>query len=129
MEYFEAVLGRPSPVPGPREAVIDQMAASGAWIVGTPDDCIGAIPRYQELTGGFGGLLLLAHEWASREQTLRSYELLARYVFPRFQGSLAGVQASASWAAARARELRARANDAVEQAHRAYETGRATRGG
>ena len=33
-------------------------------------------------------MLFRAHEWATREQTLRSYELFARYVMPRFQGSL-----------------------------------------
>ena len=38
--------------------------------------------------GGFGGILFRAHEWANREQTMRSYELFARYVMPRFQGSL-----------------------------------------
>jgi limonene 1,2-monooxygenase len=39
----------------------------------------------QEASGGFGGILGLAHEWASREKTNRSYELFARYVAPQFQ--------------------------------------------
>ena len=30
----------------------------------------------------------MAHDWADRDATRRSYELMARYVFPRFQGSL-----------------------------------------
>ena len=120
------ILGRASPVPGPRKAVVDQMADSGTWIVGTPDDCVAGIQRYQEHTGGFGGLLVLAHEWAGREATLRSYELLARYVMPQFQDSLAGIERSAEWSAAHARDFRARANAAIEQAHRAYETRDAT---
>ena len=33
-----------------------------------------------------------------REQTLRSYELFARYVMPRFQGSLDTIVGSNSWA-------------------------------
>ena len=37
--------------------------------------------------GGFGGMMFRAHEWANREDTLKSYELFARYVMPRFQGS------------------------------------------
>jgi limonene 1,2-monooxygenase len=121
LDYFGTILGRPSPVDGPREALIDQMVASGTWIVGTPDDCIAGIERYQEATGGFGGLLVLAHEWASREQTLRSYELLARYVVPHFQGTVAGTAASARWASHHAPEFRARASQAIEAAHQAHE--------
>jgi limonene 1,2-monooxygenase len=121
LDYFGTVLGRPPPVDGPRDRVVEQMADSGTWIVGTPDDCIAAIERYREATGGFGGLLILAHEWASWEATRRSYELLARYVMPRFQGSLAGVEASAKWAAGRAQDFRARAAQAIEDAHRSYE--------
>ena len=75
LDYFGTVLGRPCPVEGPRERVIEQMADSGTWIVGTPDDCVAGIRRYQEATGGFGGVLLWAHEWAAPEATRRSYEL------------------------------------------------------
>jgi limonene 1,2-monooxygenase len=121
LDYFQTVLGRPSPVDGPREKVAAQMAASGSWVVGTPEDCIAGIERYQELTGGFGGFLILAHEWAGREATLRSYELLARYVMPRFQGTLAGVKRSEAWAAGHARQFRATADSAIETAHRKYE--------
>lgn len=38
----------------------------------------------QEESGGFGGMLFRANDWASREATLWSYELLAREVIPRF---------------------------------------------
>ncbi|HEX2186243.1 MAG TPA: LLM class flavin-dependent oxidoreductase [Chloroflexota bacterium] len=121
LDYFGHVLGRPCPVDGPREKIIEQMAASGTWIVGTPDDCIAGINRYQELTGGFGCVLLWAHEWASRDATRRSYELLARYVMPHFQESLPGIRASADWAATHAQDFRARAAQAIEQAHREYQ--------
>jgi limonene 1,2-monooxygenase len=121
LDYFEQTNGRPSPVPGPREAVIDQMVESGRWIVGTPDDCIAAIERFDELSGGFGGLLALAHEWAPREKILKSYELLARYVMPRFQGSLVGLEASNAWARAHVRQIHEVRSHAIEQAHQAYE--------
>ena len=56
------------------------------------------LERLIELSrGGFGGLLFRAHEWAPREETLKSYELFARYVMPRFQGSLATVEDSNEW--------------------------------
>jgi alkanesulfonate monooxygenase SsuD/methylene tetrahydromethanopterin reductase-like flavin-dependent oxidoreductase (luciferase family) len=35
--------------------------------------------------GGFGGVLLLAHNWADWPATQKSYELMARYVHPHFQ--------------------------------------------
>lgn len=123
LEYFGHTLGRPSPVPGPPDQVIDQMVENGTWVVGTPDDCIAAIHHFDELTGGFGGLLILAHEWAPREKVLRSYELIARYVIPRFQGSLTGIETSARWAQSHARDFRARANEAIERAHQEYEKG------
>ena len=43
-------------------------------------------------------MLFRAHEWANREQTLRSYELFARYVMPRFQGSIDPIRGSNEWA-------------------------------
>ena len=63
-------------------------------IVGTPEHVIGALTRLQEETGGFGGFLVMAHEWANREKTLRSYELLARYVVPHFKGWLDPLRSS-----------------------------------
>ena len=40
----------------------------------------------------------MAHNWADFEQTKRSYELMARYVFPKFQGSNVNREASIEWA-------------------------------
>jgi limonene 1,2-monooxygenase len=124
-EYVEGTTGRPSPVPGPREMVAEQMVERGSWIIGTPDDLVGAIDRLWELSGGFGGLLVWGHEWASREATLRSYELLARYVMPRFQGSLAGIEASNAVARARHEEIHRLRSDATERAKEDYRESRA----
>ena len=52
------------------------------------------LTRLQEETGGFGGFLVMAHDWANREKTLRSYELLARWVIPHFKGMLDPLRAS-----------------------------------
>jgi limonene 1,2-monooxygenase len=120
LDYAQATTGRPAPVPGPRERVIDQMVERGSWIVGTPDDCVEAIERLWQLSGGFGALLAWAHEWAPREKVLQSYELLARHVAPRFQGSLAGIERSNAEARIRAEQVHRTRSDAVEQARRAY---------
>ncbi len=40
----------------------------------------------------------MAHNWADFEQTKRSYELMARYVFPKFQELNVNREASLEWA-------------------------------
>jgi limonene 1,2-monooxygenase len=81
------------------EITIDKMIGRGGSIVGTPDDAIARIKELQQATGGFGGMLLLAHEWATREKTLHSYELWARYVAPQFKGAVEEqVKYSNEWA-------------------------------
>ena len=83
--YLGETLGYPKP-DYPLDQVIDQMVDAGKWIVGSPDDCIEAIYRLDENTGGFGGLLMQMYDWSTREKVLHSCELLARYVMPHFQG-------------------------------------------
>ncbi len=93
-EYVQALTGRPAPVAGPAHLAVDQMVESGSWVIGTPDDLIAFIRGLQERTGGFGTFLTWGHEWAGPAATLRSYDLLARFVMPEFQGALEGLRAS-----------------------------------
>jgi limonene 1,2-monooxygenase len=94
--YFEETLGRP---PGRADDPLRDGVRMGTTLVGSTETVIRGIERLQALSqGGFGGLLFRAHEWANREQTLRSYELFARYVMPRFQGSIDTVRTSNEWA-------------------------------
>ena len=92
-EYTGATNGHQIP-DVPQDKIVDYMVEHNQWIVGTPDDCIAGIQRLQEASGGFGGLLLRAEDWAPRDKIHRSYELLARYVMPQFQGSLTGIVSS-----------------------------------
>lgn len=120
-DYTGAALGRKPQFDGPREDFAEHQMKLGNWIVGTPDDLVAAIHRFGEATGGYGGLLLQATEWANREKTLKSYELLARYVMPRFQGSLVGIETSYSRSVAHSTELFAERTAAMEKAHQTYE--------
>jgi limonene 1,2-monooxygenase len=96
VSYFEEALGRP---PGRSEDPLTDGVKSGSTLVGSPETVIRGIERLQELSaGGFGGFLFRAHEWANREATWRSFELFARWVMPRFQGSLAAPTRSWEWA-------------------------------
>ena len=74
--------------PAGGEDPIDAIIASGMAVIGTPDDCIAQLERLQQQSGGFGCFLLLAHNWANWAATQNSYDMIARYVMPHFQGSL-----------------------------------------
>ena len=93
--YFEETLGRP---PGRSDDPLRDGVKQGTTLVGSPDTVAKGIERLLGYSnGGFGGLLFRAHEWASREQTMRSFELFARYVMPQFQGSLDSIVGSREW--------------------------------
>ncbi|MGH7865598.1 MAG: LLM class flavin-dependent oxidoreductase, partial [Candidatus Binataceae bacterium] len=102
-EYFVKTLGarlqfEEYPNQAAEEMTIDKMIGRGGAIVGTPDDAIARIKELQEAAGGFGGILGLAHEWTTREKTLKSYELFARYVMPHFRNGVeAQVEYSNNW--------------------------------
>ena len=119
-EYTEETNGRKAAFDGPLEQVIDHMAETGSWIIGTPDDCIAGIKRLEEQSGGFGGLLVQTIDWAPRDRILNSYELLARYVMPQFQGSLAGIEGSNQWARKRQEDLVSGRVAAIDRANRVY---------
>ena len=118
-EYFGNTLGHEVP-DVPKDQIVDFMAENNQWIVGTPDDCIAGIERLLEASGGFGGLLIRVEDWAPRDKILRSYELLARYVMPRFQGSLVGIESSNNWAAQIKDELQVNRRAGLDAATQSY---------
>ena len=112
--YFEDTLGRP---PGRSDDPLNDGVKMGTTLVGSPETVIKGINRLLEYSqGGFGGILFRAHEWATREQTMRSYELFARYVMPVFQGSLEGPIGSRGWAVENRRQVFGSTPEAVRRA-------------
>ena len=100
VDYFQRVAALPLGVDATDPAqMADALNATGFAVIGTPDDAAAQIQRLVDQSGGFGTFLTMAHEWADRVETRRSYELLAQYVFPRFQGSSDSTIASRDWAA------------------------------
>ena len=89
-------LGDPNdpPPPADYEEFVDYANETGRMVIGTPDMAIAQIERLQEKTGGFGCFMTLGADLADFPATLRSYELMAEYVMPRFTGQLAAPQAS-----------------------------------
>jgi len=119
--YQRDVLGRPLPEGVPEDRVVEALAERGSWLVGTPDDACAAIERLEELSGGFGGVLVMVQDWATREHQRRSYELLARYVMPRYTGALVGVESAHRLGVAEQQESTAAMKHAIEQAFEARE--------
>jgi limonene 1,2-monooxygenase len=100
IDYFEKVAALPlAPQSLHVGDMVDAINNTGFAVVGTPEMAVAQIERLQEQSGGFGTFLAMAHEWADREATLHSYELFAREVMPRFQGSLGSLSDSRDWAA------------------------------
>jgi limonene 1,2-monooxygenase len=118
-EYNVWTLGRPNATHvDDKWELLDQTtggaaAGAGAAGVGPPDDLDAAIRHLQEITGGFGVVLGFAHDWANREATLRSWELLARYVIPEINGYTAGLRESQEYLNRHQAELMAGAGQAV----------------
>ena len=96
--------------------LVDAINGTGLAVIGTPDMAVAQIQRLIDQSGGFGTYLFMAHEWADREQTLRSYELFSRYVAPLFQGSTPPLVGSRDWAATNRPQFIGAATQAVMQA-------------
>ncbi len=116
-DYLVGTLG----VPGRQAAesgrqLADAMNGYGGAVVGTPDDAIERIHKLLELSGGFGCLLGLAHEWTSREKIYRSYELMARYVMPEFQDLTSWIKRSHGWTMNNKESLMGAAQEAILKA-------------
>jgi limonene 1,2-monooxygenase len=96
-EYTVGTLRRPGILPfsDPDEAVDKTAFVEGsAAVIGTPDDLVASIRNLVETSGGFGAIIGFAHDWANREDTLRSWDLVARYVIPEVNGMLDKYRAS-----------------------------------
>lgn len=93
--YFEETLGRP---PGRADDPLREGVKMGTTLVGSPDTIARGIDKLIENSrGGCGGFMFRAHEWANRRNTFESFELFARWVMPRYQGSLDTITASRDW--------------------------------
>src|SRR5499425_3356147 len=114
-EYITATLQRPGAVAfkSPDEAVDRTAFVPGAVsTIGTPDDLVARIKSVLETSGGFGTVVGFVHDWASPENTMRSWDMVARYVVPEINGYLAGLRQSREFVATN-REYFNRAREAV----------------
>ena len=80
--------------------------------IGTPDDLVARIKSVLDISGGFGTVVGFVHDWANPENTMRSWDMVARYVVPEINGYLAGLRTSREFVANN-REYFNRARQAV----------------
>jgi limonene 1,2-monooxygenase len=117
VDYFQRVAALPlAPDTTNHETLVDALNASGFAVIGTVEDAVNQVERLRQQSKGFGTFLLMGHEWADTAATRHSYELIARYVAPEFQGSSATLTASRDWAAANRPEFIGAATAAVTSA-------------
>jgi limonene 1,2-monooxygenase len=117
VRYFREVAALPlAPDVEDAQELVDAMNASGFAVIGTPDMVAAQVQRLADASGGFGAFLCMAHEWADRQATLRSYELLARDVMPLFQASAVRAVRARDWAAENRAAFMGAAGAAVMQA-------------
>ena len=117
VDYFQRVAALPlAPDTANHETLVDALNASGFAVIGTVEDAVNQVERLRKQSGGFGTYLLMGHEWADTEATRHSYELIARYVAPEFQGTSRTLTASRDWAAENRPEFIGAATAAVVSA-------------
>jgi limonene 1,2-monooxygenase len=117
VDYFQRVAALPlAPDTTNHETLVDALNASGFAVIGTVEDAINQVERLRSQSKGFGTFLLMGHEWADTAATRHSYELIARYVAPQFQGTAATLTASRDWAAENRPEFIGAATTAVTSA-------------
>ena len=96
-EYIVGTLQRPGdgPFNSPDEAVDKTAFEEGsASVIGTPDDLVKVIKDVYAKSGGFGTVVGFVHDWANPENTMRSWDMVARYVIPEINGYVAKLRKS-----------------------------------
>ncbi|MGD9764914.1 MAG: LLM class flavin-dependent oxidoreductase [Candidatus Binatia bacterium] len=124
VQYFREVSSFaivPSNIADPLEYLLGERMAA----IGTPDDAIRHIERIWDATGGFGVHLELVHNWANPEATLRSHELMMRYVKPHFRDGFASRRQNWTWCHSHMKEFANSRNVAVQVETERHERERA----
>ena len=66
----------------PDEEITAEYFLKKVCIIGDVDECIQKLRKLQKITGGFGTLLMISHDWDNEKKWRRSMHLLAKEVMP-----------------------------------------------
>jgi len=119
IRYYD--LAAPNPFPHDDRDPVDVLIDSGRAVIGTPDDAIAMIDRLRAKQGQFGVFLAQHVDWADWDQSLKSYELYARYVMPHFNGANANRTATYNVMHERGEELLSLRRGAASKAFAQHE--------
>ena len=123
--YAHDIVPAPNPPPRGLADPARWMMENDRAIIGTPDDAVTKIEHLLDITGGFGGVLVFAQDWANWQATQRSLELIAEEVRPKLRGSNALRQASYDRNAPISQANRALAQAGIAEAQARYEAAKA----
>ncbi len=85
-------------------------------LIGTPDDAAEFLEKAWEKAGPFGTVLMAGTNFMPFEATKRSYELMARYVMPKFNRANLQRQKSQDWVHQNRHVFSGASQDAVDKA-------------
>jgi limonene 1,2-monooxygenase len=98
LEYMYDVLAHitPSAIPpmANSDALVDFINETGRGVIGTPEMAVAQIERLAERSGGFGAYLVQGADFSRWDAKVRSLQLFAEEVIPRFTGELPAVEAT-----------------------------------
>lgn len=114
IQYFEDVATHPMVPPEGKGDPAEHLVKAGRAVIGTPDDAIAQIEKLLDATGGFGAYLITDQNWTTYEAKLKSYELIARFVMPRFQGLNVQREQSYAWVKESHEEFKQNARNAQQ---------------
>lgn len=119
VRYYD--MASPNPFPKDGRDPVDILIDSGRAVIGTPEDAIAMIERLRGKQGQFGVFLAQHVDWADWDQTMKSFELYARYVMPHFSGANANRIATYNVMAERVEEFKALRRGAADKAFAQHE--------
>lgn len=117
--YYDMVA--PNPFPRDGRDPVDVLIESGRAVIGTPEDAVAMINRLRGKQGQFGVFLAQHTDWADWDQTMKSYELYARYVMPHFSNANVNRTTTYDVMAARADEFKTLRSGAADKAFAQHE--------
>lgn len=133
VRYFEKLGGKEmEPIRTTEQAIAHWtdhgLSLLGRAVIGTPDDAVERIEALQKQSGGFGTILILAHDCASPERSLNSYALFARYVMPALRQSNRLRHESLDWFSEHSTTIVGDLRKAIGETVEAHESERRARG-
>ena len=133
VQYFEKLGNDDLPYSKSVKAAIEHWTEEGLLllgraIIGSPEDAVARIEELEKQSGGFGAILILAHDCANPSATHRSYELFAGTVMPALRQANRGRIESLDWFRANSATIVGDLRNAIGKTISQHEAERAERG-